>query len=66
VEGREKGMGREREPESKRAREREARIRGKREEGASSPFYSGSSVPGCCQVTGVEFRQNANNGRTKR
>ena len=51
MEGREKGMGREREPESKRAREREARIRGKREEGASSPFYSGSGLPGCCQVT---------------
>jgi hypothetical protein len=44
-----------------------------REEGASSPFYSGS-LPGCCQVTncgeehtwllpgncGVAFRQNVN------
>ena len=23
----------------------------KREEGASSPFYSESGIPGCCQVT---------------
>ena len=39
-----------------------------REEGPSSPFYSRSGLPGCCQVTvgrsipgccGVEFRQNA-------
>ena len=29
---------------SKRAREREGRR-------ASSPFYSGSGLPGCCQVT---------------
>jgi hypothetical protein len=28
-----------------RAREQE------KEEGASSPFYSGSGLPGCCQVT---------------
>jgi hypothetical protein len=29
--------------------------------GASSPFYSGTSLPGGCQVTmGVEFRQNTN------
>lgn len=45
-------MGREWEQEGKRgARE---------QEGASSPFYSGSGLPGCSQVTvGVEFRQNA-------
>jgi len=43
------------------------------EEGASSPFYSESGIPGCCQVTvgwsilgycqvtvGVELRQNTN------
>jgi hypothetical protein len=47
-----------REQESKR-QERGAR-RQEREEGTSSPFYSGSGLPGCCQGTvGVEFRQNA-------
>jgi hypothetical protein len=31
---------------------REARVReNKREEGASSPFYSWLGLPGCCQVT---------------
>jgi hypothetical protein len=39
----EKGKTRER--ESKREREQES------EEGASSPFYSVSGLPGCCQVT---------------
>jgi hypothetical protein len=52
-EGRGKGMGRER--KSKRIREQ------KREEGASSSFYSGVRptwlLPGNC---GEEFRQNAN------
>ena len=38
-----------REQESKR-QERGAR-RQEREEGTSSPFYSGSGLPGCCQVT---------------
>ena len=28
-----------------------AREEQKREEGASSPFYSESGIPGCCQVT---------------
>lgn len=37
--------------DSKRARERGE---------ASSPFYSESDIPGCCQVTGVEPRLNAN------
>jgi len=33
-----------------------------REEGASSPFYSESSRPSCCQVNvRLEPRQNANN-----
>ena len=33
-----------------------------REEGASSPFYSESGIPGCCQVTrGVEGRANLDN-----
>ena len=33
----------------------------KREEGASSPFYSESGIPGHCQVNcGVEPRQNPN------
>ena len=42
--GRGKGRAQEgkREQESKRIRERG---------GASSPFYSGSDLPGCCQVT---------------
>jgi hypothetical protein len=43
-----------------------------REEGPSIPFYSETSLPGCCQITGeehtlllpgtveVEFRQNTN------
>jgi hypothetical protein len=35
-----------RERENKRARER-----GKRGEGANSPFYSGLGLPGYCQVT---------------
>jgi hypothetical protein len=35
---------------------RKARERG----GASSPFYSESGTPGCCQVTGTEPRLNAN------
>jgi hypothetical protein len=49
-------MGREKE------QEREARPQ-EREDGASSPFYSGPGLPGCCQVTvGVEFRQNTNIG----
>ena len=39
-----RGQGARRE-EPKRAREQE------REEGPSSPFYSGSGLPGCCQVT---------------
>ena len=52
--GRVRGQGARRE-ESKRTRDQE------KEAGASSPFYSGSDLPGCCQVTvGVEFRQNAN------
>jgi hypothetical protein len=43
---REKVMGQgTRREEPKRAREQE------REEGESSPFYSGSGLPGCCQVT---------------
>ena len=47
-----KGMGREEEQVSKRQ---------EREEGASSPFYSGPGLPGCCQVTvGAELRRNAN------
>ena len=44
------GKGRAR--ESKRARV---------EEGASSLFYSESGIPGCCQVTGEDLRQNADN-----
>ena len=43
---REGGKGRTSEQESKRViKEQE------REEGASSPFYSGSGLPGYCQVT---------------
>jgi hypothetical protein len=45
-----RGVGREGE-EGKGARARE-----ESEEGASSPFYSESDTPGCCQVTGVELR----------
>jgi hypothetical protein len=37
--------------EPKRAREKQEGNRSKREEGASSPFYSGPGQPGCCQVT---------------
>jgi hypothetical protein len=33
-----------------RRQERETRGQ-EREEGASSPFYSGPGLPGCCQVT---------------
>jgi hypothetical protein len=37
---------------SKRARGKKARRQEReRQEGASSPFYSGSGLPGCCQVT---------------
>jgi hypothetical protein len=38
--------GRSREQDLKRARKEQ-----EREEGASSPFYSGSGLPGYCQVT---------------
>ena len=37
--------------EPKGAREKQAGKSSKREEGLSSPFYSGSGLPGCCQVT---------------
>jgi hypothetical protein len=43
---------------TQRKKEQEGKM--EQEEGASSPFYSGSGLPGCSQVTvGVEFRQNA-------
>jgi hypothetical protein len=42
---REKGEGVRGQRGSRKARARE------REEGASSPFYSGSDIPGCFQVT---------------
>ena len=52
-----KGEGNgERRDRGKRGRDQES----KREEGASSPFYSESCIPGCCQVTVVEPRRNAN------
>jgi hypothetical protein len=66
VERERKGMGRGREKEGKRERPERA-------QGANSLFYSGSGLPGYCQVNcgeehvwllpgscGVEFRQNAN------
>jgi hypothetical protein len=42
-----KGMGREggREAEKKQREKQESN------QGTSSPFYTGSSLPGCCQVT---------------
>jgi hypothetical protein len=40
-----KAGGKERAQESKRTRDQESK------EGASSPFYSGLGLPGCCQVT---------------
>ena len=43
--GGEMGDGARGQSESKKAREQES------EEGASSPFYSESGTPGCCQVT---------------
>ena len=46
-EGTGKGKSPRRQERSRRTREQEARG----EEGASSPFYSGSGLPGCCQVT---------------
>jgi hypothetical protein len=45
-----KGMRREGEQEGAREQEREAREQ-ERGEGASSPFYSGPGLPGCCQGT---------------
>jgi hypothetical protein len=61
-------MGKEREQENKRQK-REARVR--EGGGSKQPFYSGSGLPGCCQVAmgssilgccqlivGVESRQN--------
>jgi hypothetical protein len=39
-----------REWEGERKNKREAREQ-EREEGTSSPFYSGSGLPGCCQGT---------------
>ena len=54
------GMGREGAQGGKRQErgKREAREQ-EREEGPSSPFYTGPILPGCCQVTmGVESRQN--------
>ena len=44
-------MGREWERGGARGQEARERSRSKREEGASSPFYSGPGLPGCCQVT---------------
>jgi hypothetical protein len=43
--GKGEARGKRQEYESKRGK------RSKREEGASSPFYSGPGLPGCCQVT---------------
>ena len=37
--------------ESTREGREEEKSKSKREEGASSPFYSESGTPGCCQVT---------------
>ena len=34
---------------TQRKKEQEGKM--EQEEGASSPFYSGSGLPGCCQVT---------------
>jgi hypothetical protein len=56
VEG-EEGNGERRDIEGgKKGREEEQE---ESEEGASSPFYSESGTPGCCQVT-VEPKTNAN------
>ena len=44
--GREDRVGTREEQEPKRTRKEQ-----ERGEGASSPFYSGSGLPGCCQVT---------------
>ena len=42
--------GRERERETETETETETEKQREREEGASSPFYSESGTPGCCQV----------------
>jgi hypothetical protein len=49
-----KGMGRDGVGGGARGQSRSKKGRARdqeREEGASSPFYSGSDLPGCCQVT---------------
>jgi hypothetical protein len=59
---RERGQGQGREGKRGKRTERKQEGKSKREPGgggASSPFYSESGIPGCCQVT-VELRQNAN------
>jgi hypothetical protein len=62
--GEEEGGGR---GESKELEQKEKRRQQEQEseEGASSPFYSESGSPGCCQAT-VGPRKNANTGKNKK